>query len=301
MPPTWTPEIVVSAALTRSLVESQFPQLAPASLKLLGEGFDNTAFLVNREYVFRFPRRQFAVQFNEAETRVMPSLAPRLPLPVPIPKFVGQATAEYPWPFLGHRLIPGRTACAIALNVQERCILAKPLAQFLAALHAIPAAELGAGPDPIAKLDIVNRAPRCREDLHDLARRGLSADIRPLLAILDAAPAQYTPRADTLVHGDLYVRHLLVDANNQLAGVIDWGDVHLGDPAVDLAIAHAFLPPAARDVFRRAYGRIEDITWQMARLRGLWHTVAVVAYANDVGDADLIRAGQVSLRNLAAE
>jgi hypothetical protein len=36
--------------------------------------------------------------------------------------------------------------------------------------------------------------------------------------------------------------------DGQLAGVIDPGDVPLGDPAVDLAIAFTFLPPDARTV-----------------------------------------------------
>ena len=40
-------------------------------------------------------------------------------------------------------------------------------------------------------------------------------------------------------------------------------------------------------------------TWSIARLRALWHTLTVLAYASDVGDADLMGEGQVSLRHLA--
>ena len=98
----------------------------------------------------------------------------------------------------------------------------------------------------------------------------------------------------------MYVRHLLVDARNQPAGVIDWGDIHLGDPASDLMIAHAFFPPAARSLFRQAYGRIDERTWEMGRVTALWHTVAVLLYACDIGDADLVREGQLALRHVAA-
>jgi aminoglycoside phosphotransferase (APT) family kinase protein len=112
------------------------------------------------------------------------------------------------------------------------------------------------------------------------------------------APADYSLRSDTLVHGDLYVRHLLVDAEQRLSGVIDWGDVHLGDPAVDLAVAHSFLPPSAHAVFRQAYGPFENSTWQLARLRAVWHTVNVLIYAHDSGDADLMREGQRSLNHM---
>lgn len=39
-------------------------------------------------------------------------------------------------------------------------------------------------------------------------------------------------------HGDLHVRHLLVDRDGSATGVIDWGDLCLADPAVDLSIAY---------------------------------------------------------------
>ena len=109
------------------------------------------------------------------------------------------------------------------------------------------------------------------------------------------------PRTDTLVHGDLYFRHLLVNTDNQLAGVIDWGDVHLGDPAIDLAIALTFLPPKAEEVFRRSYGPIAPLTWQIARLRALWHSVTVLLYGHDIEDADLVRESRLALQYLARD
>jgi aminoglycoside phosphotransferase (APT) family kinase protein len=289
---TWTAECTVEADLARSLIEAQFPPLAPVRVEPLGAGWDNTAFLVNGAQVFRFPRRQVAVPLLEAETRLLPAIAPRLPLPVPMPAFVGRSGESYPWPFAGYSLIPGRTACAADLDDAQRHAVAEPLARFLAALHAFPAVEAarqGAGPDPIARLDLERRLPRLRESLAQLVAQNLVADVRPLLALVDAAPAAYVPRSDTLVHGDLYIRHLLVNDDKQLAGVIDWGDIHLGDPAGDLMIAHSFLPPTAHDAFRHAYGPITDIAWIVGRLRALWHTATLVAYGHETGDADLLR------------
>jgi hypothetical protein len=74
--------------------------------------------------------------------------------------------------------------------------------------------------------------------------------------------------------------------------------VHLGDPAVDLAIAQTFLPKTAQAVFRDAYGLIDEITWQVAQLRGVWHTVMVLVYAHGIGDADLLREGRIALRHV---
>jgi aminoglycoside phosphotransferase (APT) family kinase protein len=298
----WSAEFVVGADLARSLIEAQFPTLAPASVVPTGVGWDNTAFLVNDAFVFRFPRRGIAAPLIEAEARLLPAVAPGLPLAVPRPGFIGRPTEAYPYPFAGHVLVPGRTACAAALGDGPRSAFARPLGAFLAALHAFPAADAarcGAGHDTIRRLDLGYRLPKAREALETLSRRRLVRDARPFEAILDAAPGDFTSRSDVLVHGDLYARHLLVDDDGRPSGVIDWGDIHLGDPAVDLAIAHSFLPPTAHAPFRQAYGLVDADTWQVARLRALWHSMTVLVYGDEVGDAALVREGHVALGYLS--
>jgi hypothetical protein len=47
----------------------------------------------------------------ENEARIMPRLAPHLPLPVTAPTHVAPADADYPFLFAGYPLIPGITAC----------------------------------------------------------------------------------------------------------------------------------------------------------------------------------------------
>jgi aminoglycoside phosphotransferase (APT) family kinase protein len=303
MTPAWSAERTVSADLARSLIEAQFPSLAPAAVAPLGVGWDNTAFLANEAHVFRFPRRQIAVPLLDLEARLLPALARRLPLAVPVPTFLGRPTDAYPWPFAGYPLLPGRDAPAAALDDSERSAAAEPLGRFLAALHAVPAdeaARLGAGPDSLDRLNIASRVPRAREILDRFTHVGLIDDAGRFAALLDVVPTRYAARADTLVHGDFYARHLLVGPDRRLAGVIDWGDIHLGDPAVDLMIAHVFLPPSAHVAFRAAYGLVGDVAWRLARLRGLWHTLQVLGYAHDVGDADLLWEARRALDYLAS-
>jgi aminoglycoside phosphotransferase (APT) family kinase protein len=103
------------------------------------------------------------------------------------------------------------------------------------------------------------------------------------------------PKASHLVHGDFYVRHLLVDEEHRLAGVIDWGDVHIGDPAIDLAAAHSFLPLDAHAVFRKTYGNISEETWNLARLRAILSSTYIMLYGHHAKDPDLVREGIRSL------
>ncbi len=288
----WAAERTVSPSLARSLIESQFPEFAPARVQLLGEGWDNTAYQVNGSFVFRFPRRQLGRECLESELRVLPSLVGRLPMPISAPTLIGQPTDAYDWPWAGYRRIPGRTACVADLDDDQRSASAASLGRFLAALHAIDpdeARRCGAPSDRLGRLDPQRRVPQAIEQLELLRARNLIDSPEPWLAIVQRTAHARPAEATSLVHGDLYARHLLVDDAARVCGVIDWGDVHVGDPAIDLAIAHSFLPPSARGEFRAAYGEISDSTWQLARFRALYHAALTAGYAHEIGDAAFLR------------
>jgi aminoglycoside phosphotransferase (APT) family kinase protein len=194
--------------------------------------------------------------------------------------------------------LPGRTACTAALDDAARCRAAGPLARFLAALHSIDvddACKRGAGPDRFRRLDLAYQISKLRQGFDRLQAQGLIADPQPLLAIIEATPTVSSNPPAVLVHGDFYVRHLLVDDGGAPSGVIDWGDIHLGHPAVDLSIAHGFLPPSAHNAFRRAYGPITDETWLLARFRALFYAVILTQFAHDTSDTALLRESQLSL------
>ncbi len=300
----WSAEYVITADRARSLIEAQFPQLTPVAVVSFGAGWDNTAYLVNGAYVFRFPRRECAVKCFEAETRLLPVIAPLLPVPVPVPSYFGQPSPHFAWPFAGYPLLAGRTACAADLDAERRERIAPALGHFLAALHSTSLADVarqhGAGLDPIDRLNPVRALRRAHELLDRLSKQGLIDQPQLLATLLDAAPADYVPRTDRLVHGDLYVRHLLVDEANGLTGVIDWGDIHLGDPALDLTIVLTFLPPVARPSFGAAYGDIADLALRVAACRAVGHTLHVLEYAHAIGDGGLLRESKRSLSNLTA-
>src|SRR5690242_6432490 len=103
----WTAEVQVDEALAGRLLAAQFPPLPQRSLALLGEGWDYAAFLVDEEWVFRFPRRAVVVPGTEREIATLPLLAPSLPVAVPTPEQVGRPSDDFPWPFYGARFLPG--------------------------------------------------------------------------------------------------------------------------------------------------------------------------------------------------
>ncbi|MFD4675561.1 phosphotransferase [Lentzea sp. NPDC058450] len=226
----------------------------------LGEGWDSTAVLVGG-WVERRPRRPEIGPQLLRETVVMPWLAPLLPLPVPVPEVVSADPVV-----VRHELVPGEEITALTATQGRQ------LGEFLRALHAAPVSEavaLGAGPMPlpVERFRAEVRVPGGEE----------------LLARLDGLPA------DTLVHGDLGPEHVL-GRDGVLTGVIDFGDLHVGDAAIDLAWALHSTPPEFADALAQAYGvtselRERALVWHQL---GPWHEVL---YGNDIGDPETVEVG----------
>jgi aminoglycoside phosphotransferase (APT) family kinase protein len=204
-------------------------------------------------------------------------------------------------------MLPGKTACQFRLDETQRSRLARPLGQFLAALHAFPAdwaVAHGATGDTIGRLDLATRVPRARQMLESASLKGtLATDLsKRARALIEASRTIQAPSQRALVHGDLYARHLLLDEQARLCGVIDWGDIHVGHPAVDLSVAHAFLPPPARLAFLQAYGHpVDPATWRLARFRAMFSALAIVIYGKDTGDQALEAEGRQALVHILAD
>ncbi len=283
----WDADVQLTAEEAAALIAGQFPALAPVSLAPLGVGWDNVAFLVSERAVFRFPRRRIAAGLLAREARILPLLAPHLPRPIPAPEYIGAPTSLYPYAFAGYPFLPGRTTDRRPPARGARIPLALDLATFLKALHAIPldaATRRWAPGDEITRADMVRRAPQVQARLIANAAALAPPAVAALCATIDDLATTPAAREPCWVHGDLYARHLLLDEADRLAGVIDWGDAHLGDPALDLSIAYSFLPAAARRAFIAAYGDADAATWRRARFRAIHYGAILAEYGAAVGD-----------------
>jgi aminoglycoside phosphotransferase (APT) family kinase protein len=284
----WSAEAAVDLQLVRRLVTGQFPELEPRSLRLLAEGWDNAVWVVDERWLFRFPRRAIAIPGVEREIRVLPRLAPLLPLAIPMPVFIGHGADGYPWPFFGAALLPGREACDAALNDAARNRAAPALAAFLRALHSSDlAARIGAAhalpTDPMGRGDMARRVPSTVERLSEVQRVGLWRAPPSTRQLLEAARALPAPDQLAVVHGDLHFRHLLVDENATATAVIDWGDLCRGDPSIDLSLIWSFLPPGGREAFLAAYGPVTAEQLLRARVLALFLCAALAVYAHIEG------------------
>ncbi|MEU1209782.1 phosphotransferase [Nocardia sp. NPDC005825] len=238
-------------------------------------GWDSSATLVDEHWVERRPRRPEVDAQLLRETRLLPWLAPRLPLPIPIPAVVTESPLV-----VRHRLIRGEPIADYTPDNGDA------IGRFLRALHDTPPAEaieLGLPGTAHAHRERNWAVTRCHREVLPLLPDSLTAAATSLLdAILD------TP-ADTVVHADLGPEHVLAE-DGRVTGIIDFGDAHVGDPAVDFAWTLFGTPPPFADAVAHAYGVTPE-----TRARAIhWHRLGPwfeVLRGLDIDDPALRRAG----------
>ena len=294
----WDADVEIDEALVRALLSEQFPELGAHSVRLAGEGFDNSVWVVDEQWAFRFPRRAIAVPLVAREVSVLPRVAPLLPAPVPVPTFVGAESKLFPRPFFGHRLLSGVEPADASLTDAQRFSLGEAVGRFLRALHA--PATLDAADrermlpvDPNRRTDMPYRVQMTRD------RLGAIEDLQPATRqrveqILAEAEKLPPSAATVLLHGDLHVRHVLVEQGT-LSGVIDWGDVCVGDPSTDLLFVWSALPPGTRRGFFEEYGAIDDETALRAQALAIHLSAVLVLHARDQGLAAVERETRAGL------
>ena len=302
----WEPERAISLDEALHLVRRQFPDLGFSQARILATGWDNTVVQLDDEWVFRFPRRPIALPGVEREISWLPWIAGQVDLPVPVPTFVGDYDG---WPFWGGRLLVGREL-AHSPGV-DRVPIAATVGRFLGELHAttlpVNAPSEALPVDPFGRADSASRSARTRVVLAELAALGLWQEDPAGSSILDAASQLGPVRGEpVLSHGDLYSRHILVeqslveqslvDSDGHVSGIIDWGDLCMAVPAVDLAIAYSGFTGDARAALSEAYGPVDGETELRARAFAIFSAARVAHYAHDMHDDVLLAEALAGLK-----
>lgn len=213
------------------MVTSAFPTLSITDRRLEQSGGDHVVLIIDEHLAFRFPRE--AARTLEFEIKVLEHLRRRSDVPVPTYEYVGPA-----YSFGGYALIHGAALTPhrfAGFSGQEQAEIMQSVAALLSELHGLsPAAiaPLQQWPRPWTARECADRGlteylPRLAGRLPDQAGR---------IGTFYARYREMEAPAPVIVHGDLVCEHLLVDRTSGcLTGVIDFGDVALGDPAQDFA------------------------------------------------------------------
>ncbi|MGC2176218.1 MAG: phosphotransferase [Acidimicrobiales bacterium] len=251
---TWPDaEVLVDEALVREMLSDQFPELAGLPLRVAGEGFDNFLFRLGELHAVRLPRRARGVEPLENELRWLAVAASDVALATPLPVLAGSPCAHYTWPWMITSWIEGVSGDEV--DDDWLCGCASALATFLRELHVT--APDGAPVNPWRSVPLAQRASDLESRLEQL---GGEIDTTNAWSLFEWASVS-TPRcsAPTWLHGDVHPGNL-VFREQQLVGIVDFGDLCAGDPATDLAGALLTLPYDELASFFNAYGINDDST-----------------------------------------
>ena len=188
---------------------------SPKTILEIDEGYDFEVVIVDDEWVFRFPRRSGVEEALEREIVLLPAIAPALPVDVPSFEHLSRDPL-----FVGYPLIRGEPL------VDED---ADGVRAFLEALHAFDATGL-----PVQRPHWVDAYRDQCAEFERLVFPLLSKERRHQAVRLFGEAETLVNFEPALLHADLGPAHLLV-RDGHLAGVIDWSDACVGDPALDYA------------------------------------------------------------------
>jgi aminoglycoside phosphotransferase (APT) family kinase protein len=270
----------ITADLIAQLLREQHPDLAGLPLTFGAGGWDNQLWRLGDDLAVRLPwATQDAGELLLKEHALLPAIAPRLPLQIPVPQRLGQPSERFPRPWIVTTWVAGEPADrAPATRGAEA---ADTLAAFLAALHQpapddAPAARNRRG-GPLA-----DTSAGFTRSLTEATDRGLVSDPDAVREVWDDALAapEWTGPALWL-HGDLHPANLLTRDGN-FCGVVDFGDMCAGDPACDLAAGWMLLPDAVIDRFHQSCSPAADAATRR-RARG-WALCKALA-CRLIGDA----------------
>ncbi|MEV0195308.1 aminoglycoside phosphotransferase family protein [Nonomuraea sp. NPDC050691] len=257
-------EIEITAELVRDLLRDQHPDLADYPVRLGARGWANQLWRLGDDLAVRLPWvGETADELLLKEHTWLPALAPRLPLPVPVPQRLGEPSARFPRPWIVTTWVPGEPADRAP--VTRGAEAADALAAFLTALHQPAPEQAPVGQDRGGPL--ADYSEGFVKGLASATEMGLIPDPDAVRAVWDDAVAAPDWTGPALwLHGDLHPANVLT-ADGTICGVIDFGDLFAGDPAGDLAAAWNLLPDGAAVRFYDAYQPTPDAA-TLRRARG---------------------------------
>lgn len=264
---------VIDIATVRHLITTQFPKwkdlpIYPVALS----GWDNKTFHLGESMLIRMPTALSYASQVEKEQQWLPKLGALLPIPISVPLAIGKPSNDYPWKWSIYQWLEGDTAAFG--YIADLCDFATSLGQFLISLHRI---DTKGG--PLAGLhsfyrggSLANYDSETKQAI--IALKG-NIDTIAATEVWKKALASTWQKPSVWVHGDISAGNLLVK-NGRLSGVIDFGQLAVGDPACDLAIAWTLFNGESREAFRKTLP-LDSETWARGRAWTLWKALIVAA------------------------
>jgi aminoglycoside phosphotransferase (APT) family kinase protein len=274
-------------AAHRDSVALLFPSLVPiVSFEPVGDGWTCDTYRVNGDWIVQLPRTADAAESLRKQMDVLPELAREVSTAVPVPELVSRDPAA-----MAYRRIEGLAATTTDGVWPER------LGRFLYDLHMVRPEFVGMRARGSEVIRAALEAELATVSRHVLPL--LSMDERNRLggrlgtAMGDERTWRFSP---CVTHNDLVAAHVLVNDEGDLAGVIDWEEVAMGDPAADFAWILGEEPDAGERALAAYGGAPDDRFRERCGFYFMVMPCRDVAFGLESGDDELVERGLALLR-----
>lgn len=245
-------EKIVNKQILLRKIRQEFPELKWKHAEHNVQGWDHYVLILDNEYVFRFPRNSVYKKRLYDEAMLLNYLAKKINVPVPQYDYISKDKT-----FAGYRLIHGiQLSKEVFKTIPKptRLRIAKQLAEFFSVLHTTPL--------NIAKKyekEITNNKQLYKElvkNTNKYIKPRLSKNNYKLIQDFLTEFANYqNPPHICLTHADIDQKHLLVSKDKKkLAGIIDFSDRAIGDPALDFTELWLYGKDFIQEVYKHYTG-----------------------------------------------
>ena len=247
---------------TKYLLEHKFKELKVKSIKVLGSGYDSVAYLVNEEYVFKIKFSANKKKGYEKEKAIYDFLNSKLSTNIKIPNIEYSHISDE-ISILGYKEIKGKFLSPElykTLTEKEKQLLKKDIADFLKKMHNLDTNEISTYTID-NKQNVLEEYQLLRNTIYDNLIEEEKAYIENFMQRLLSTKVFNEKKC--LCHNDFSCNHLLLNDNNRLCGIIDFGDSGIIDEYCDfiylLEDSEEEIGPQFGEDILRLYGDI-DIT-----------------------------------------
>jgi hypothetical protein len=220
----------------KNILQKEWTELKIDTVTLLDNGWDNAAFDVNGEYIFRFPKDS-GTHFD-MELKLLNTLRGKITMPIPSVEFLGKEIK-----YMGYKKLQGGDLTMEIYNSmtsEQRDKLATDYAKFAFEIHnALPvdqARTMGVHEvDPMIYIPIISSS--------------LTPEKIPngeILAFAKNTVKEYVATINdnvipSFIYGDLHTENIAFDpVTKQLNGIFDFGDACIGDIHFEFAPIYKF-------------------------------------------------------------
>lgn len=278
-----------------NIIQNDFPTFNISSINKIGEGDNSNAFVINENHIFRFPKRKEVKQQIQREIAVLPKIKSLLNFQIPQFEFISPDIN-----FVGYKIIPGipfSLEIYNSLNKKQQVFIQRTLGNFLFQLHHIDLSIFSN-----CSLEIMD--PREEySDNFDKAQKFIYPHIsKNKQIIITQLFMEYLNNPENfnyipaLIHNDFSKDHILFDtvnkpylpAGRQITGIIDFGDIAIGDPDYDLMyLMDEFGDKFLKEIFKIYKPKNEKELMKKLYFFTLANKIQIILeYRNDKDSAD---------------